>query len=100
MADTIEKTTLNTPKDLQEPWKQAPATVTGNYEVLGSSQLKYTIIARQERESGELSFPLLPIAIMVSVPKGKQVTARTPAAAKKIGIAHVSASSGPKDHAG
>jgi hypothetical protein len=37
---------------------------------------------------------------MVSVPKDKRVTARTPAAPKKIGIAHVSALSGQKDHAG
>jgi len=78
----------------------APALDTGNYEVLGSSQLDYTILPRQERETGELTFRLLPKATMVSVPKDKGVTARTPAAPKKIGIAHVSAFSGLKDLAG
>jgi hypothetical protein len=47
-----------------------------------------------------LTFRLLPKAKTVSVPKDKRVTARTPAASKKIGIVHISAFSGLKDLAG
>jgi hypothetical protein len=99
-ADPFENTTPKTPKAPKVPRKKAPALDTGNYEVLGSSQLDYTILARQERETGELTFRFLPKAKTVSVPKDKRVTARTPAAPKKIGIAHVSAFSGLKDLAG
>ena len=99
-ADPVKNTTPKTPKAPKVPRKKAPALDTGNYEVLGSSQLNYTILARQERETGELTFRLLPKANMVSVPKDKQDTARTPAAPEKIGIAHVSAFSGLKEYAG
>jgi len=54
-ADPIENTTPKTAKARKVPGKKAPALDTGNYEVLGSSQLDYTILARQERETGELT---------------------------------------------
>jgi hypothetical protein len=69
--------------------KKAPAPDTGNYEVLGSSQLDYTIVARQEIETGYMAFSLLQKAETVSVPNEKQVPARTLAAPQKIRIAHV-----------
>jgi len=47
-----------------------------------------------------LTFRLLPKAKTVSVPKGKQVTARTLGAPKKIRIAYISAFSSLKDRAG
>jgi hypothetical protein len=99
-ADPIENTTPKTAKAPKDPRQNAPALGTGNYEVLGRSQLDYTILARQERETGEFTFRLLPKAKTASVPKDKRVTARTPAAPKKIGIAHVSALSGLKDLVG
>jgi hypothetical protein len=40
--------------------KQIPALASGDYEVLGSSQLDYTVLARQERDMGELTLRLLP----------------------------------------
>ena len=99
-ADSIENTTPKTAKAPKVPRKKLPALDTGNYEVLGSSQLDYTILARQVWETGELTLGLLPKAKTISVPKDKRVTARTPAAPKKIGIAHDSAISGLKDLAG
>jgi hypothetical protein len=57
-------------------------------------------LAHQEKETAELTFQLLPKANTVSVPKDRRVTARTPAAPKKIGITPVSAFSGLKDLAG
>jgi hypothetical protein len=99
-ADRIRNTTPKTVKAPKVPRMLAPAWDTGNYEVLGSSQLDYTILARQQRETGELTFQLLPKAKTVSVSKDKQITARTPAARKKIGIANVSALSGLTDLAG
>ena len=83
-ADPIENTTPKIAKAPKVPRKKALALDTGYYEVLGSSQLDYTILARQERETGELTFRLLPKAKTVSVPKDKRVTARSPAAPKKI----------------
>jgi len=47
-----------------------------------------------------LTFQLLPKAKTVSVPKDKRVTARTPAAPKKMGLTDVSAFSGLKDYVG
>jgi len=44
-ADHIENTTPKTPKAPKVPQKKALALDTGNYEVLGSSQLNYTILA-------------------------------------------------------
>jgi hypothetical protein len=99
-ADPIENATLKTAMAPKVPRKKALALDTGNYEVLGSSQLDYTILARQERETAELTSQLLPKAKTVSVPKDKRVTARTLAAPKKIGIAHGSAFSGQNDLAG
>jgi len=55
-ADHIENRTPNTPNTPNLPQKDAPALDTWNYEVLGSSQLDYTILARQERETAELTF--------------------------------------------
>jgi len=99
-ADPFENMTPKTSKAPKVPRNKAPALDTGNYEVLGSSQLDYTILSRQERDTGELTFRLLPKPKTVLVPKDKRVTARTPASLKKMGIAHVSAFSGLKDCAG
>jgi len=99
-ADRIKNTTPNTATAPKVPRKKAPALDTGNYAVLRSSQLDYTILARQERETGELTFRLLPKANTVSVPKDKRGTVRTLAAPTKIRIAHVSAFSGLNDLAG
>jgi len=55
-ADPIENTTSKTAKAPKVPQKQAPALDTGNYEVLGTSQLDYTILAGQKKETGELTF--------------------------------------------
>lgn len=49
----------------------APALDAENYEVLRSSQLDYTNVARQERETAALIFQLLPQAKTLSVPKDK-----------------------------
>jgi hypothetical protein len=99
-ADPIENMTPKPTKIRKVPRKNAAALDTGNYEVLGSSQLDYTILARQERETGELTVRLLPKGKTVSVPKDKRVTSRTPAAPKNIGISQVSAFSCLKDLAG
>jgi hypothetical protein len=61
-ADPIENTTPKPAKALKVPREKALAMDTGNYEVIGSSQLDYTILASQERETGELTFRLLPKA--------------------------------------
>jgi len=58
------------------------------------------MFARQERETGKLTFQLQPNAKTVSVPKDKPVDAMTPAAPKKIRIARISACSGLEEHAG
>jgi len=99
-VDPIEDTTQKTPQAPQVPQKKAPALATRKYEVLGRSQQDYTILAGQEREPSESTFRLLPMAKTVSVPKDKRGTAGTPATPKIIGITHVSAFSGLKDHAG
>ena len=78
--DPIEHRTPKTPKALMVPQMKSPALDTGNYEVLDSSQLDYTILARQEKETGELTFRLLLQAKMLSVRKHKLVAARTLAA--------------------
>jgi len=70
-VDSIKNTTPETPKAPNMPQKNSQALDTGTYKVLRSSQLDRTILARQERETGELTFRLLPKAIMVPVPKGK-----------------------------
>jgi len=44
---------------------------TGINKALWSSHFGYTILAHQERETGELTFRLLPKAEMESVPKDK-----------------------------
>lgn len=49
--------------------KQALALDTGNYEVLGISQLNYAIVAGQERDTGELTIRPLPKANIVSAGK-------------------------------
>jgi len=98
-VDPIENRAPKTPLGPKLPGRNTPALDTGNYEVLGSSYLDYTIPARQERETGELTFRLLPKPTMVSVPMDKWITARTLAAPKKITIAHISSSPGLKDHA-
>jgi len=67
LADPIENTTPETPKNMKVPQKRAPAPDTGNYSVLRGSQLDYTILARQERETEELTFWLLPKATTVLV---------------------------------
>ena len=99
-VDSIKNTTPETPKAPNMPQKNSQALDTGTYKVLRSSQLDRTILARQERETGELTFRLLPKAIMVPVPKGKWVTARILAALMKIRISHVAAFSGLKHHVG
>jgi len=71
---------------------------TGKFKVLRSSQLDYTIIACQERDTGKLTFRLQLENQRVSIPKNTSVGARTPAASKIIGIAHRYAFSGLKDH--
>ena len=98
-ADPVENMAPKTPQTPEVPRMKAPAPDTGNYEVRGSSQLDYTVLACQERETGKLTFRLLPKGKTVSVPKDKEVTATTPSAPKTIRIAHVSAFSGLKDHA-
>jgi len=85
---------------LKVPRQYSPALDTGNYKVLRCSLLDYTVLAHQERETGELTFRLLPIAEMVSVPKAKQVAVRTLAAPKTMGIAHISAFCRLIDHIG
>jgi len=59
-GDPIENTTPKTPKSLNVPRKTAPALNTGDYEILRRSQLDYTIQSRQERETSQLTFRLLP----------------------------------------
>jgi len=59
----------NTPNPRKVPQKNGPSLDTGNYKVFGSSQLDYTSVAHQERETSELTFRLLPKAKMVSLPK-------------------------------
>jgi len=82
------------------PRKKALALHAGDYKVPRSSQLDYTILSRQAWSTSKFTFQLLPNPWTVSVPKDIQVTAWTHAAAKKIGIAHVSTISSLKDHAG
>jgi len=99
-ADPIKNMTPKTPKAPKVPRRNAQALDSLDYDVLGSCPLKYTIIAHQERETGELTFQLLPKSKTVSHPKDKRVAARAPATPKKIGMAHISAFSGLKDHIG
>jgi hypothetical protein len=89
-ADPIEITTPKNTHDPKEPRSNALALDPGNQNALSPSYLHYTILGRQERETGKLTFRLLPKAKMVSVPMNKRVTIRIPAAPEKIGIAHVS----------
>jgi len=55
-ADPVDNMTPKTPKAPKVPRKKALALDTGNYKVLRSSQLDYSILAPQERETGELTF--------------------------------------------
>ena len=98
-ADPCGITTSKTRKAHNVPRKEVAALDTGNYNVLGSSQLDNTVLGSQERETGELTLRLLLKAKTVSVPKDKRVAARTLATPKRIAIALVSAFSGRKDHA-
>ena len=67
--DPRQRTTPKTANDPKQLRKNAPAMDTGHYEVLGSRPLDYTISARQLRETGELTFQLLPKAKTVLFPK-------------------------------
>jgi len=58
--DHIENTAPNTPKVSKVPRKKAPALDTGNYKFLASSQPDDSILARQQCETGELTFRLIP----------------------------------------
>jgi hypothetical protein len=100
---TPARTTCDsTKKKFSKPRKkQTPALDSGDYEVLVSSQLHYTVLARQERETGELTLWLGPKAHLLAIPKERRVPARTPTSPKKVGIAYVSTfPSIPRDTSG
>jgi len=99
-ADPMDIMSPKTPKVPKVPQKKALALDTGNYELLGSSQIDYSIQVCQERETGELTFRLPPEARTQSVPNAKRVVARSLAAQQDIGIAYVSAICSLNDHTG
>jgi len=99
-TDLTENTTSNTLTVPTVPWMRALSLDTGDYKVLGRSQLDYPILASQDGETSEMAFRPLLKAEMVPVPKDKQLSARTPAAPKRIGITNISAFSALKDHSG
>jgi len=55
-VDLVQITSPETSNSPKVPQKKAPGLATGNCQVVGSSQLDYTILARQERETGEVTF--------------------------------------------
>jgi len=107
-ADTIENMTSMTPQDPTMLPKQALAVDNGNYKVLRSSQPECTILARQVRETGELTVRLLARTKTGSVPKEKPVATMTVATMtvatmtvatrKKIEITHNSGFSSLTHH--
>lgn len=74
-ADPIENMTSQTVKAPKMPRWKALTLDTLNYNVLSSSQLDFTILARLERETCDMMFQLLQMAKIVSIPKHKGVAA-------------------------
>jgi len=72
-ADSIENPTHKSAKAPNVPRKKFPALDTGNFKVLRSSQLDYTIVARQERETCELTFRLLPMLKLYQFPRANKL---------------------------
>jgi len=97
-VDTIEHMPPKIPWPMKGSWQKPLAWNSGNNDVPRSSQLAYTVLGHQPRETDQLGFQLLPKAKRVWVPKYRWVTARTTSAEEQIRIPHNWAISSLKEY--